>query len=236
MVPQVPDGWSRVKEVFDGALPLPPEARAAYLVNACGADQALREQVQSLLDSHDRASRFLEAPPVLPSEFASPTIHLEAQRIGAYEVVSRLGAGGMGEVYRARDLKLGRDVAIKILPQLFTRDPERLARFEREARVLAALTHPTVGAIYGVEDPSPGSGPVATRALVLELVEGDTLAERIARGTRDSGSGGRGATESRLPPPPASGRGLPIAEACKVAAQIAEALEAAHEKGSSIEI
>ncbi len=137
--------------------------------------------------------------------------------LGPYEVTTLLGAGGMGEVYRARDTKLGREVAIKILPRAFTADPDRLARFEREARVLATLNHPHIGAIYGFEenDPSPhstssgqaGSGQAPVRALVLELVEGQTLAERIARGA------------------------LPIAEALTIARQIADALDAAHEKG-----
>src|SRR5262249_51942151 len=98
---------------------------------------------------------------------------LIGQSVGPYVISSRLGTGGMGEVFRARDQKLGRDVAIKILPAAFTSDPERLARFAREARVLAALNHPHIGAIYGVEE----AGPV--RALVLELVEGPTLADRI---------------------------------------------------------
>src|SRR5215510_6732776 len=97
-------------------------------------------------------------------------------RLGAYEVVALLGAGGMGEVYRARDTKLGRDVALKILPELFAADPDRLARFQREAQVLASLNHPNIGAIYGLEE-SDGA-----RALILELVEGPTLADRIARG------------------------------------------------------
>jgi len=122
-------------------------------------------------------------------------------RVGPYEVTGSLGAGGMGEVYRARDAKLARDVAIKILPQSFTNDVDRLGRFEREARLLASLNHSHIGAIYGLEtiDGSP--------ALVLELVEGQTLAERIAGGP------------------------LPAAEARAIAAQIAEALEAAHERG-----
>src|SRR5881296_2208741 len=94
-------------------------------------------------------------------------------RIGPYEIVSALGAGGMGEVYRARDVKLGRDVAIKVLPTAFTTDPDRLARFEREARVLASLNHPHIAAIYGLEERD------GLRALVLEFVEGETLAARI---------------------------------------------------------
>jgi Tol biopolymer transport system component len=122
-------------------------------------------------------------------------------RLGPYEILSPLGAGGMGEVYRARDAKLGRDVAIKVLPDTVAADPERLARFQREAQVLASLNHPHVGAIYGLEK----SGE--TEALVLELVEGETLAERIARGP------------------------VPVEEALEVARQIADALEAAHEKG-----
>ncbi len=122
-------------------------------------------------------------------------------RVGSYEVVSPLGAGGMGEVYRARDTKLQRDVAVKVLPEHLAADHDRLARFQREAQVLAALNHPHIAHIYGFEE----SG--STRALVLELVEGDTLAERIARGP------------------------LPLEEALPIARQIAEALEAAHDQG-----
>ncbi|MGA9882081.1 MAG: protein kinase, partial [Candidatus Acidiferrales bacterium] len=97
-------------------------------------------------------------------------------RLGSYEILSPLGAGGMGEVYRARDSKLGRDVAIKVLPEAFARDPDRMARFEREAKVLASLDHPNIASIYGLEDSS------GTRALVMQLVEGPTLADRIKQG------------------------------------------------------
>src|SRR6202521_5803217 len=97
-------------------------------------------------------------------------------RLGPYEILAPLGAGGMGEVYRARDAKLNRDVALKILPDAFATDPDRLARFRREAQVLAALNHPNIGHIYGFED-SGGS-----HALVLELIEGPTLADRLAHG------------------------------------------------------
>jgi len=127
-------------------------------------------------------------------------------RLGVYEIVTLLGAGGMGEVYRARDTKLGRDVAIKVLPSSVAADPERLARFEREARLLASLNHPNIGAIYGVEE----SGSLT--ALVLELVEGESLAERLARaGIRDVGLG--------------------IRDSLAIARQIADALDAAHERG-----
>jgi len=122
-------------------------------------------------------------------------------KLGPYEIVSPLGAGGMGEVYRARDAKLNRDVAIKVLPEAVANDSERLARFRREAQVLASLNHPHIAAIYGLEE----AGGI--EALVLELVEGDTLAEGIARGP------------------------MPVDEALEIARQIARALEAAHEKG-----
>jgi serine/threonine protein kinase len=122
-------------------------------------------------------------------------------RLGVYEILAIIGAGGMGEVYRARDTKLNRDVALKILPESFAGDPDRLARFRREAQVLASLNHPHIAHIYGLED-SDG-----THALVLELVDGPTLADRVARGP------------------------LPIDETLAIARQIAEALEAAHEQG-----
>src|SRR6476660_4499730 len=105
-------------------------------------------------------------------------------RLGPYEIVAPIGAGGMGEVYRATDSNLGRQVAIKVLPEAFARDSERLARFDREARTLAAVNHPNIAAIYGVEKsaPSTGSGQAVVTALVMELVEGPTLAERITQG------------------------------------------------------
>src|SRR5262250_2206305 len=122
-------------------------------------------------------------------------------RLGPYEIVSPIGAGGMGEVYRARDIKLNRDVALKILPEAFTLDGDRIARFEREARVLASLNHPNIAAIYGFEQVE------GVQALVLELVDGPTLAERCA--------------QSRLN----------LDEIWPIARQIAEGLEAAHEHG-----
>src|SRR5262245_47296432 len=145
-------------------------------------------------------------------------------RLGSYEIVGPLGIGGMGEVYRAHDTKLNRDVALKVLPDSFATDVERLARFKREAQLLAALNHPNIGGIYGLED----SG--GTIALVLELVEGETLDARL----KPSASSAYGC------PAPSDGTrtrgfsraaGLPIDEALAIAKQIAEALEAAHEQG-----
>src|SRR4249919_3243342 len=106
----------------------------------------------------------------------------QGTRLGPYEIQSQLGAGGMGEVYRARDSKLKRDVAIKVLPQAFASDPDRLARFEREAEVLATLNHPNIGAVYGFEESPEANG------IILELVEGPTLADRI-EGLSAKGSG-----------------------------------------------
>src|SRR5690348_1887958 len=123
-------------------------------------------------------------------------------RVGAYEILSPLGAGGMGEVYRARDRKLQREVALKILPQALANNAERMARFQREAQVLASLNHPNIASIYGLED----SGGV--RALVMELVEGQTLADTLR-----------------------ARHGVPLQEALGIAKQISEALEAAHERG-----
>ena len=161
-------------------------------------------EVEALLAHAQTAEGFLEAPigevaaHVLAEEHGASLV---GRQIGSYKILSLLGAGGMGEVYRARDTKLGRDVAIKVVADAFLSDPERLARFEREARVLATLNHPHIGAIYGFEEAD------GVRGLVLELVEGATLAERLASGP------------------------LPIPEALAVARQIAEALEAAHDKG-----
>ena len=122
-------------------------------------------------------------------------------RVGPYEITDQIGIGGMGEVYRARDVNLGRDVAIKVLPEAFAQDADRLARFEREAKTLASLSHPNIATVHGFEKSD------AVRALVMELVEGPTLADRIAQGP------------------------IPIDEAVPIAKQIAEALEAAHEQG-----
>jgi serine/threonine protein kinase len=150
-------------------------------------------------------------------------------RLGVYEVLGLIGAGGMGEVYRARDTRLGRDVALKILPELFASDVDRLARFQREAQVLASLNHPNIAAIYGLEEAD------GIRALVLELVEGPTLADRIAqapaaRATSESASRGAGASGGGAPRAVSEG-GLPLDEALPIARQIADALEAAHEQG-----
>jgi serine/threonine protein kinase len=184
------DGWQRVEQLCHSALERDPSERDEFLRKACAGDDALRHEVESLLANARDASR------VLPG-----TVSLVGRQIGGYHVLSLLGAGGMGEVYRARDATLGRDVALKVLPGIFLSDAERLARFEREARLLAALNHPHIGAIYGVEDAD------GVRALVLELVEGETLADRIQRGP------------------------IPVRDALAIGRQIVDALDAAHDRG-----
>ena len=170
-------------------------------------------------------------------------------KLGPYEILSPLGAGGMGEVYRARDARLNREVALKVLPRAFSDDPLRMARFEREAQLLASLNHPKIAAIYGLEE----SG--ATRALVMELVEGPTLAERIGRAPASARASARPGAASASPAQASGGAGsgaktgergsstrsgsaggtrkaaVPLDEALPIAQQVAEALEYAHEHG-----
>jgi Tol biopolymer transport system component len=198
--------WKRVEELYHAARTRPSGERVAFLGALCPDDESLRHDVESLLNEPSPADGFLNEPALASGarmvfEKAS-AIAMAGRTIGGYQLQTLLGAGGMGEVYRARDSKLGRDVAIKILPLAVTSDPSRLARFEREARMLAALNHPNICAIYGLEEAD------GLRFLILELVDGGTLAERIR---------GRG--------------GLPIPEALAIARQIVDALEVAHEKG-----
>ena len=173
-----PERWQRVEELYHAAYATPAGERAAFLAEACREDEALRRQVESLLNesSHDGflAPPNFDAVPASVSGAPAARSNMTGQSIGGYRLDALLGAGGMGEVYRSHDAKLGRDVAIKILPPAFTRHPDRLARFEREARMLAALNHPNICAIYGFEEADD------VRFLVLELVEGVTLAQQLA--------------------------------------------------------
>jgi serine/threonine protein kinase len=180
--------WQRVNELFHAALAKTQIERAAYLTSECGPDAALRAEVESLLTSHR-------------DTVGGTTTLRQGSRIGDYEVTGFIASGAMGDVYRAHDTRLRRDVALKVLPETFVRDSGRRARFEREARTLASLTHPHIATIYGVEEADGVS------ALALELVDGETLADRIARGR------------------------LPVEEALRIARQVAEALETAHEHG-----
>jgi Tol biopolymer transport system component len=197
-----PERLRQIERLFHEAREKAPVEREAFLTRACADDLTLRREVESLLAQPPAG--VIDAPlGALVAELVTPSAPRLApgSSVGSYRIESLLGIGGMGEVYRAHDMTLGRDVALKVLPQHFTADPERLARFEREAQLLAALNHPNIGAIYGLEATND------VRALVLELVEGDTLAARIRR-------------------PPAR-----VTDALTMARQIADALDAAHEKG-----
>jgi eukaryotic-like serine/threonine-protein kinase len=194
-----PARWHEITGIFRAALARDPASRDAFLHEACRHDQSLRPEIEALVAAHDNAGSFGDRP-MLDVSRDEPRLQ-PGTRVGPFRIDGLIGVGGMGEVYRATDTNLGRAVAIKVLPDAVAADPERLARLAREARVLAALNHPNIAAIYGLEQAE------GLRALILELVEGQTLAQTL------------------------EGRALPISEALVIARQIAEALEAAHEKG-----
>jgi eukaryotic-like serine/threonine-protein kinase len=190
-----PERWQQIRDVLEKALELAPGQRSSFLDGACLSDQSLRREVETLLaSSEDARSGFLESSP-LRVTITSGT------KLGEYEVKSLLGSGGMGEVYRARDSRLGRDVAIKVLPSFLSTDSDRLRRFEQEARAAAALNHPNILAVFqmGTYQGAP--------YLVSELLEGETLREQIKRGR------------------------LAARKAIDYGVQIARGLAAAHEKG-----
>jgi serine/threonine-protein kinase len=190
-----PERWQQVKSVFHRVRELVPAERASFLDHACSADDSLRREVESLLSSDEEARSG-----ILESEMTRATL-VEGTKLGDYEVQSLVGSGGMGVVYRARDLRLGRDVAIKVLPLFFASDRNRLRRFEQEAQAAAALNHPNILAVHqlGTYEGSP--------YLVSELLHGETLRARLKRGP------------------------IPLEESMEYARQIARGLAAAHEKG-----
>ena len=186
--------WDKVERLYHAARELQQEERSRFLDEACRSDPAMRRQIDALLQQDDEPERLLNRPAVdLIATALSP-----GTTIGPYQVASLIGAGGMGEVYRARDLKLKREVAIKILPQEFSHDPDRVSRFQREAEILASLNHPNIASIYDLLEAK------GTRYLVLELIDGETLADIIQRGP------------------------IPVEEALNIAKHLCEALEAAH--------
>jgi serine/threonine protein kinase/Tol biopolymer transport system component len=191
-----PERWQQVKAVLQDALELAPEQRPAFLDSACSSDHSLRGEVESLLSSDNEArSSFLQS---------APNVHLrliKGTRLGDFEILSLLGSGGMGEVYRARDRRLDRDVAIKVLPRFISFDSKRLWRFEQEAKAAAALNHPNILAVFqmGTYEDAP--------YLVSELLEGETLREQVRRGA------------------------LPLRKTIDYGVQVAHGLAAAHEKG-----
>lgn len=203
--------WQRVERLYHSALERQPGDRAVYLEQACEHDEELRLEVQSLLACQEKATDFIELPALEEVaqlltkeeiEKSGPRSFLPGTTISHYRIEEKIGAGGMGEVYRAHDPRLGRDVAIKILPEAFAADADRLRRFEQEARAAAALNHPNIVAIYDV-----GTWANATPYVVSELLEGETLRGCLQRGP------------------------LSVRKAMEVGAQIAQGLAAAHDKG-----
>ena len=205
--------WPEADDLLDRALALPPEQREAFVRRSTSHDRALGYALASIIREAGRDDGFLEPGGALTGDFgaevgraldlqpASAHILTPGNAIEHYEVVELLGRGGMGEVYRARDRRIGRDVALKVLLPQFADDPDRLARFRREAQVLAAINHPGIASIYGLAEQD------SVRALVLEYVHGVTLAERLESGP------------------------LTVTESVAIARQLAEAIEAAHEAG-----
>jgi hypothetical protein len=194
-----PQRWQEITGIFHDALERDEAERDAFLEAACRHDPSLRSDVDSMLAAHRDAGSFGDKPLQLPAQDSKRL--QPGTLINSFRIDALLGVGGMGEVYRATDTKLGRSVAIKVLPDSVAHDTERLGRLTREARVLASLNHPHIAAIYGIEEVGD------MKALILELVEGATLADTINR------------------------RAFSVAEIVSIARQIAEALEAAHEKG-----
>jgi len=186
--------WKQIEELYQAALAQPPEKRAAFLAQACPGDLQLRGEVRSLLDQ--QADSFLESAPLSAVQAVSA-----GAKLGNFEIVELLGRGGMGEVWRARDARLKRDVAIKVLPAGLARDPDRIARFEREARAASALNHPNIVHIYDIGRDN------GTYWIASELVRGDTLRRMIEAGP------------------------LAAPKAIEIAAQVAAGLAAAHAAG-----
>src|SRR6185503_5104121 len=198
------DRWATAKRIHQAALERHASQRAVFLDEACAGDEALRREVESLLAYEEDAERFMESPAL---EVTARNIsqdrdtRLVGQTLGHYQVQSLLGRGGMGEVYLARDPRLDRAVALKILPPDLALDMDRMSRFSREAKAASALNHPNVATIHDIGE-SHG-----VRFIVMEYVEGHTLAEEIADGP------------------------LPAADAIEIGVQVADALDAAHAKG-----
>jgi len=169
--------WQKVKEIFDAALRIEPAQRSPFLSRACGSDDDLRQEVESLIASHEKTGTFIDSPAYQAaaelivdekSEFKS------GDAIGSYEILSFISRGGMGEVYLAQDTKLGRKVALKLLPTSITKDVSRLQRFEQEARAASALNNPNIITIYEISEAD------STLAIATEYVEGETLRRRLA--------------------------------------------------------
>ncbi|HVS83971.1 MAG TPA: protein kinase [Pyrinomonadaceae bacterium] len=193
--------WRQIKSLLQSALERQPGERSAFLAAACADDEPLRKDVESLILSHEQAGGFIESPAfeVMAESLGDQTDSLAGQSFGPYQIIARIGIGGMGEVYLAEDSRLGRKVALKMLPTFFTKDNDRVRRFQQEARAASALNHPNILTIYEI-------GQIAARHFIAtEFIEGETLRRRMSR------------TEMR------------INEALEVSIQVASALSAAHQ-------
>src|SRR5262245_52574024 len=170
--------WQHIESLFHAALERAPEERLAFLAEACAGDEHLRGEVESLISAHERAGNFLETPAfeVEAELFAGQAALVAGQTFGHYRILDLLGEGGMGEVYLAEDTRLGRRVALKLLPSYLEKDERRLRRFEREARAAAALSHPNVCVIHEVDETEDGH-----RFITMEYIEGETLRQRMGR-------------------------------------------------------
>ncbi|HXF41920.1 MAG TPA: protein kinase [Blastocatellia bacterium] len=199
-----PDRWRQIDEIFQAALDRAPAERAGFLDHACKSDPSLRREVESLIDSAENAGSFIEDPVFKEAAELvanSETESLVGRQLGPYKMTAVLGSGGMGEVYLAQDGRLGRRVALKLLPRYFTEDEQRLRRFQQEARAASALNHPNIITIFEI-------GQVdSIRFLATEYIEGETIRQRL------------------------SGAGFTVREALDIAIQIASALDAAHQAG-----
>ena len=199
-----PERWQQVKEIFNSALTYRPEERSSFIMQACSGDKNLRDEVESLIASHEQSGSFIDQPAfeAAASLLANDKLELRpGQTIASYEVISFISRGGMGEVYLAEDKRLGRKVALKLLPASFTTDGDRLRRFEQEARAASALNHPNIITIYEIRE------AVGTHVIATEFVEGETLRLRMNRSA------------------------LTLSEALNIAMQVAGALAAAHKAG-----
>jgi serine/threonine protein kinase len=196
-----PEQWQRLNDLFQAVLLYPPEERAAFLTHACAGNEEIRAELQSLLDADEQTPNFLEKPAIVDAAkllAANQSQSLIGKGIAHYRIEDKLGSGGMGDVYLARDVKLGRKVALKVLPSIFIRDQDRLLRFRQEARLVLALNHPNIVTIYDVGE-TPDAYYIAT-----EFIEGCTLRERISQG------------------------GMTAEEVLDISIQLASALSAAH--------
>jgi eukaryotic-like serine/threonine-protein kinase len=198
-----PERWQQVKEIFNSAIKYGPEERGSFLSHACSGDTHLRSEVESLIASHEKSGDFLDRPAYAAASesFVRETELNVGEDVGSYEIISFISRGGMGEVYLAQDKRLSRKVALKLLPASFTRDDDRLRRFEQEARAASALNHPNIITIYEIRQVN------STHVIATEFVEGETLRQRLNYSS------------------------LTLSEALGIAIQVSDALAAAHKAG-----